>query len=208
VSALNLVIDRQNRKLVQYNGSIVSIPPIFQGNVVDVKVTVVDPTGALGGGAAYTKVNLGSYGLRVSIGATPTGTSGGPTPLALQNVFTWDSVDSSFSGSLEVNTAAVNSHIGTAAQATAYFEVNLTLNGERITVLQEQFTLKAVVDEATTTAPTPTDSYMTTAESVATFAKFVNTPGAVIVLVSPDGTKGVELGCGDDGAFFANEITL
>lgn len=206
MSALNLVIDRQNRKLVNFGGSIVAIPSIFQGNVIDLKITVVDPTGLLN--PAYSKVALGSYGLRVSVGATPTGTSGGPTPLALQTSFTWDAADSSFSGSIACNTVAIDGHIGSGAQATAYFEVNLTLAGNRTTILQETFNLKAVVDEASSTSPTPTDSYMTTAESLATFARFSNSAGAVILLVSPDGTRAVELGCNNDGTFSVNEIEL
>lgn len=207
MSALNLVIDRQNRRLVNYNGSITTIPPVFQGNVIDLKITVVDPTGSLSG-AAYSKVALGSYGLRASIGATPTGTSGGPTPLALQNTFTWDSLDNSFSGSLECNTAAIDSHIGSAASAAAYFEVNLTISGTRITILQEVFTLKAVVDEATSTAPTPTDTYLTGADSLALFVKKVGNNGEVIVLKSPGGIYGLELGVSDTGEMISNVITL
>lgn len=207
VSALNLVIDRQSRKLVSFNGSITAIPAVFQGNVIDLKITVVDPTGSLSG-APYSKVALGSYGVRVAIGATPTGSSGGPTPLALQNTFTWDAVDSSFSGSLECNTAAIDSHIGAAASATAFFEVNLTLSGNRITILQEAFTLKAVVDEATSTVPTPTDSYLTAAESRATFQPRVGANGDVIVLKSPNGVYGLEIGVSNTGEMTTNVITL
>lgn len=207
MSALNLVIDRQSRRLVEFSGSVTKIPDIFQGNVIDLKITVVDPTGSVSG-AVFSKVDLGSYGLRVAVGATPTGTSGGPTPLALQNSFTWDSVDKSFSGSLECNTTAIDSHIGSAASAAAYWEVNLTLAGNRITILQEAFTLKAVVDEATSTAPTPTDTYLTKAECLALFAKFINDAGQTIVVKSPGAIYGRELGVADDGSAIDNIITL
>lgn len=207
MSALNLVIDRQSRRLVDYSGSVTRIPDIFQGNVIDFKVTIVDPTGSVSG-AVWSKADMGSYGLRMAIGATPTGTSGGPTPLALQNSFTWDPVDKSFSGSLECNTSAIDSHIGSAASAPAYFEINLTLAGNRITILQETFTLKAVVDEATSTAPTPTDVYLTKAECLALFAKFVNGAGDTIIVKSPGAIYGRELGIGDDGAPVDNIITL
>lgn len=207
MSALNLYIDRQNKKLVDYNGSVVSLPALFQGNVVDLKIAILDPTGSKTG-ARYSLVNAGSYGLRVSVGATPTGTAGGPTPLALQNSFTWNASDSTFSGSLELNTAAIDSHIGTAASAVAYFEVNLTLAGNRTTVLQEAITLRAVVDEATTTAPTPTESYFTNNESLALFVKKVGNAGEVIVLKSPNGVYGREIGVADDGSAIDNIITL
>lgn len=207
MGALNLVIDRQSRKLVSYNGSITAIPAAFQGNVIDLKITVVDPTGSLSG-AAYSKVNLNGYGVRVSIGAQPTGSSGGPTPLALQTSFTWDASDSSFSGSLECNTSAIDTHIGTSASATAWFEVNLTLSGNRTTILQETFTLKAVVDEATSTVPTPTDSYLTAAESRSTFQPRVGAAGDVLVLKSANGVYGLEIGVSNTGEMTTNVITL
>ncbi len=207
MSALNLAIDRQNRKLVNYNGQVTAIPAVFQGNVIDLRIQVVDPTGVVSG-AQYSAVALGSYGMRVAIGAEPTGTSGGPTPLALQNTFTWNAADSSFTGSIECNTAAIDSFIGSASSRSAWFEVNLTLAGNRITILQETFTLKAVVDEATSTVPTPTDSYLTTAESRATFQPRVGAAGDVLVLKSSGGIYGVELGVSDTGEFTANVITL
>jgi hypothetical protein len=109
---------------------------------------------------------------------------------------------------LECNTAAIDSHIGSAASAGAYFEINLTLSGNRITILQEQFTLKAVVDEATSTTPTPTDSYLTTAESRATFQPRVGANGDVLTLKSPSGIYGLEIGVSDTGEMIANVITL
>ena len=192
---------------MDFNGSLTELPDIFQGNVIDLKITIVDPTGSVTS-AKFTKVNLGSYGLRASIGVTPTGTAGGPAPLALQNVFVWDSADYSFSASLDCTTTAIDGAIAGAASVGAFFEVNLTLAGNRITIFQEPITLKAIVDEATSTSPNPTETYLTKAESLATFAKFVNDNGRTLILKSPGGIYGREIGINDDGSLIDDIITL
>lgn len=206
MSALKLVINRQSRSLVNYGGGILSVPPLFQSNKQDLIVQVVDPTGSFG--SPFSIVNLNGLGLRVAVGQTPTGTSGGPTPLALQTTWTWNATNSWFTGTLELNTAAVDSYISSAAARDAYFEVNIVDGSDRKTILQEVFSLKAVVDEATSTAPTPTDSYLTTAESLATFVKKTGGNGEVIILKSPGGIYAREIGIADDGSLIDNIITL
>lgn len=206
MSALKIVINRQSRALSTYNGGAQSIPALYQSNSQDLIIQVIDPTGAFS--TPYSIVDLNGKGLRVAVGATPTGTSGGPTPLALQTSFTWDSTNKWFTGSLALNTAAVDSFIGAAASAQAYFEINLTDSGNRETLFQSTFQLSAVVDEATSTVPNPTDSYLTAAESFATFAKRVGGNGETIVLKSPGGIYAREIGIADDGSLIDNIITL
>jgi hypothetical protein len=206
---LILAIDRQNCRLVSnaiVPGSVASLPSLFQGNSRDLQITVLDPTGDLGG-TPFSKVDCGSNSLRVSIGDTPTGTSGGPTPIALQTVFTWDATLLQFTGSLALNTAAIDAFIGTAASKRAYFEVNIIDAGNRITILQVTFTIFAVVDEATSTAPTPTDSYYTADESDSRYVKHVFAAGETILMVSADGTKQGLIYWGDDNSFHADPIT-
>lgn len=203
---LKLCVDRQAKQLVSFNGSVTSIPNLFQSNTPTVRVTVVDPTGGLN--PQYQAVDLSGYGLRCSIGDTPTGSSGGPTPLALQDTFTWFASGSYFEADLALNVAAIDAFIGSAASKGAYFELNLTGSGGRETILQVPFQLSAVVDELTSTSPTPTDQYLTKAEVQATYAPLVGVPGGKIVLKSPNGLYAVELGCNDDGTFGANVITL
>jgi hypothetical protein len=206
MSLLRLAIDRQNKALVSFNGSPTSIPALFQGNTQDFEITFVDPPTGLQG--SYTKVDLGTDGLRVAIGDTPTGTPGGPTPLAIQTTWTWDSANKNFTASIALNTAAIDSFLGTAASKQAYFEVNVTTAGNRITTLQTTFPLDAVVDEQTSTAPTPTDQYLTKAEQLAAFVQYISANGKTIVLKSPSGIYGRELGVADDGSPIDNIITL
>lgn len=203
---LNLVVDRQNKRLVAVLGSITQIPPIFQSNTVTVRVTVVDPTGSLT--APYTTVDLTGYGCRVSVGATPTGDSGGPAPLALQDTNPWVPAGKYFQGDLALNTVAVDSYIGTTASKSAFFEINLTNGGTRETILQVTFTLAAVVDELTSTTPTPTDQFLTKAECLALFQKLIGDAGQRLVLKSLNGVYGREIGVNDDGSAMDNIIVL
>lgn len=190
-------------------GFATSLPAQFQSNTVDIEVQVVDPGGIT---ASPTVCDMSAYGMRVSVGDTPTGSSGGPVPLALSTL-TWNAASvptspSRFVGSLALNTAAIDTYLGALPSKTAYFEVNLTIAGTRITIFQGSFEIKAVVDEGTSTVPTPTDTYLTKNESLATLVRKVGLPGELIVLTSPDGVYGRELGVSNSGAPIDNIIVL
>lgn len=199
---LILAVNRQTETLVSYLGSVPSLPALFQSNQKSLQVQVVDPTGNPMN--PYILVDLNGYGLRASVGDTPTGTAGGPTPLALQDTFIWNPAAKSFFGDLLLNTPAVDTFLGISAAKQAYFELNLTIAGTRITILQTQFTLKAVVDELTSIAPTPTDQYLTKAEMLALFVKKIGLKGERQVYTSEDGLHQIEKGCNDDGSEMSN----
>lgn len=194
---LRLYIDRQNKTLVNYNatGSVTNLPALFQSNVVTLQVSVVDPVNSLG---TFSLADLNGFGLRVSVGDTPTGTAGGPAPLALQDTFVWNAGGKYFQADLALNTAAIDTFIGALASKAAYFEVNVTGPNGRDTILQTTLTLKAVVDELTSVAPNPVDQYFTKAEILALFALKVGKPGDRIVFISADGTAERELGVNND----------
>jgi hypothetical protein len=205
---LLVTVDRQNKKLVSLNGSVGNIPPLFQTETVTIRLTVVDPTGNFN--APYSTVDLNGYGLRASVGQQPTGSSGGPAPLALQieGGFVYNPAGKYFQGDLNLSTAEVAAYIGAAAFKPAYFELNLTTAGNFNPILQETFTLKAVVDEGTVVAPNPVDTFLTKGQSLALFAKLINDIGARIVLKSQNGVYGRELGVADDGTGIDNIINL
>jgi hypothetical protein len=205
---LQVTIDRQNKKLVSLNGSVANIPALFQSATVTLRVSAVDPTGNFT--APYSLVDLNGLGLRVALGDTPTGTAGGPAPLALQNEggFVYNAAGKYFQGDLNLATAAIDAFIGSQSFKQAYFEVNLTSAGGRDPILQETFILKAVVDEQAVNVPNPVDQFLTKAECLALFAKLVNDVGARLVLKSANGVYGRELGVADDGSGIDNLINL
>ncbi len=204
---IRLAINRQTQSLVSYLNCVTTLPALFQSNVQAFRIYVVDPdpSNVLGG---FVQVDMGTSGLRMAIGDSPTGTIGGPTPLTFQNTFTWNAAGKYFTGSLNLNVAAVASFIGSAASKAAYFEINETVSADRITLFQSGVTLKAVVDEMSQSPDAPLDQYLTQAESVAAFLKFINVPGATVVFKSPNGVWGREIGVNDDGSAMDNIISL
>lgn len=191
-SILKLTADRQGRKLASRNGSVATMPDCFQSNTLSLQVQVVDPTGDFTN--PYSVVDLAGFGLRASVGQTPTGSAGGPAPLALQDTFVWDAVNKWFTADLALNTTAIDNFIGSAPSIQAYFELNLTSSGNRITILQTPFTLRAVVDELTSNVPAPTDVYLTKAEILALLSAKLDK-----VIKSQGSIYGRELGVADDG---------
>lgn len=206
---LKLTIDRQNRRLVAYQGTPPSLPDLFQSNTISLQIQVADPgpssTPVQVTQQQYVVANMGAFGMRAAIGDTPEGVTG-PTPIALQDTMVWDPVNLWFAGDIALNTTAVNDFIGTSAVKPAYFEVNLTLLTTRTTILQITFNLKAVVDELAGVVPTPTDVFLTAAETKAQFVPQKGAAGQTFILVSPDGTKSMELGVDNNGNFITREF--
>lgn len=200
-NVLKLVVDRQNLRLVSVNGSVTQLPDLFQSNVITLQIQVVDPSGSFS--APYTTVDASAYGLRASVGQQPTGSSGGPTPLALQDTFAWNAQGIYFTADLALNNANVDTYIGSAASKQAWFELNLTQAGNRSTILQTTFNLRAVVDEATSTVPAPTDQYLTKAEVLALLSAKLDK-----LIKSPGNVYGRELGIADDGTPTDNIVAL
>lgn len=190
------------------NGSPDIIPAFFQSNVISLKVQCVNPSLSTLplGSTTYSIQNMGTFGMRAAVGAAPAGTPG-QVPVALQNAMVWDNTNQWFTGDLPLNTTGVDALIGANASTTAYFELNLTILGTRITILQTTLTLKAVVDELVSLVPTPTEQYRTAAESDARYMPRVGEAGAVLTLTSPNGLIKVELGIDNNGQFTTNIIS-
>src|SRR5688572_20414113 len=203
---LKLAIDRQNRKLVNFNGTPIDFPPLFQFNVQQLQIYPVDPPANVN--STHSSVDAAGLGLRVAICQQPTGTTADDTRLTFQNSFTWNAAGSYFSGELDLSAAAIATYLGTAAERSAWFEVNLMDGGEPTTILQQPFTLKALGDNFSTVAPTPVDQYFTQVQANDRFAKLTGDPGQRIILKSANGLYAVEIGCDDDGSFITNQITL
>jgi hypothetical protein len=203
---LKLSIDRQNRRLVNFNGTPVDFPPLFQMNVQQLQIYPLDPPVNIW--SAYQSVDASGLGLRVAICSQPTGSTGDDTRLTFQNSFIWNAANRYFSGELDLAAAAIATYLGTAAARNAWFEVNLMDGGDPTTILQQEFSLKALGDNFSTTTPTPVDQYYTQVQANDRFAKKTGDPGERIILKSANGLYAVELGCGDDGSFITNSITL
>lgn len=217
VNDLVLTVDIVNKVLVALNGTPTALPPQFQTNTANLQIFCVVPSQTslpigTGTSIAYLVQNMAAFGLRAAVGATPEGESApggspGPAPIALQTIFNWDAVSQSFLGTLSLNSVAVDDFIGEASQQTAFFELNLTIAGTRITILQTAFLLKANVDQtAGGAAPTPTNDFYTKEDSDNRYVKKVGLAGETFILTSPDGTKQLEIGVDNNGELSTNLV--
>lgn len=198
---LDLYIDLFQKRLVNGVTSQTNfqLPALFQGDTVPIKLAFLKPTGILT--APYSVESIANYGIRVAIGAAPTGTPGGPTPLALQTVWTHAGDELSATGELSLSTAEVATHIGTASSKGAFFEVELSKDGKFDTVLQAGLTLKAEIIEGNTIPPSVLNQG-------ASFNNLNGVPGGEIRLISPDGLKMIVLSCDNAGVFHADSFDL
>lgn len=202
-----LTVDIQNRRIVSFNGTPSNVPALFQSNTLTLKVQCVNPGQSSipqTQSQQYSVQNMGGFGMRAAVGPSPQGIAG-PTVLAL-GALTWDPVNQLFFGDLALNTTGVDGYLDTASAKSAYFELNLTLLGTRITIVQTTFTLTAVVDELLALVPTPVDSFRTAVESDARYMPRVGAPGDVLTLTSPNGLLKLELGIDNNGNFTTNII--
>lgn len=208
MSRLKLTIDRQNRALVSVSGTPTTLPALFQYNLQEFQIQVVDPNGQIGAASQYTTVDLNGTSLRLAITPTPTGTAGGPSVLALQTTWVWDATNLWFTGSLDLSSSAIGSYIGTASSLAANFELTVTDGGNRSTVYQGSVILKAAGDEGTATSPTPSELYLPKSESDARYVKRIMDNGSSIVIPDANGVYAVEIKCNTDGTLGMSTITL
>lgn len=205
---LKLFVDRASGTLRRglTAASTAALPPLTQGDTVGLEISVVEdnPSGGFGG---VSLVNLGSYSLKVAIGATPLG-DGSVTPFALQTSWTLNDAQNKWTGSLALNTTALNTWLGTASTKQAWFEIEIrdTATGNYETIYGGTVTIRAQLISAGSSIPVPSDVALGTAEAAATYVRKQGEAGGSIILTSPDGTKRVQLYCDDDGTFHADVL--
>lgn len=198
LTTLTLYVDVQNRQLVAgLLGGPYSLPAFFQNNSQAFKLIFLVPNGSpFGNPQPYLYAPVSSLPLTVSIGAQPT-SSGSTSPAAEQTVWTWNAVDSSFNGTLSLNTTALNTLITNGTPL--FFELDFANpDGSLQSVLQIPVTAKPVYG-AGPGAPNPSPTYFTVAQGNAFYAKKTGLPGETITLVSPGNVYTRTLGIDDAG---------
>lgn len=199
-SPIKLAINLQDGTIVSVNGSAGTLPTLFQYNTPDFELTFVNPAAnQITATNPYVAQDMSAYTLRVAVGPTPTGTSGGPTPWIVQTTWTYDATNKKFVGSIPLTSASIDSAIGTAPSVAGTFEINLRQSGIPITAYQGAVTIKAALDEGVSTTPPVGDVYMTAAEIIARFLEKGAVLGEIKVWYSADGTKKRLQYLGDDG---------
>lgn len=204
---LRLFVDVQARRLVLSGASASAAPGILlrQGENLPIQVYLLDSTG----GNPTTNPFPGFYsspGLTLQMGVCadlPTG--GSESLIAFQD--TWTSIQNGFAGFLNLNTEAMGNALANRATRGGTLELQVTEAATGpVKLIQQAVTLQAAVINGAGVLPVPLPDYLTRVETEAAFVKHIGAPGASMILVSSDGSKAVEIKCGDDGSLITASI--
>lgn len=177
------------------DGGELSIGPLFKYQSLPMTVCLVEEstTSTL---PLYERKSVGNLSLRVSLNDTLDDAS----PLAQQTSWTADSGTNTFTGTLDLNTAGMNSFVGSAASATGYLQIEFSQSGGGWTpVFQQQVTVKNSVTQPTSTSPDPTQTYRTAEESDGLYDTPIMRQGISKVIISANGQWQRVLGVDDNG---------
>lgn len=201
MAVINLFVDVQNQRLATsaINTAVVSVPAMFENNQQAFVVQFLQPQPS-NPQAPFQILDVSGKQFRMSLGAQPLG-NGSVMPVAIQTVWTWNAQTLTYSATLALNTIGLDTLIGANASIQCTFELNLvdSTSGAYQTILQTQVTLKAVLDSANTTAPTPVALYYTSDEIGALFVRKVGLAGELITMTSPDGNWVYTIGIDNTG---------
>lgn len=177
------------------SGAEIILPAFFKYELVPIKLRIVEPDpGIVPEG--YALISVAPLTLKISINDTLDDAS----PLATQSTWAKDTALNEFSGTLDLNTAALSAYVGSSASVTAYIQIEVVEGTTAHILYQAQVTIKNSVTQPTTSSPDPTNTYRTAAESDGLYLKAVNGAGIQLTLISPSGNYQRIIGVDDGGA--------
>lgn len=150
----------------------------------------------------YEVLDGSAFAISVLVTKTDGTTLAGPAT-------SWSLTGTSMIGSIDLNTAAMATAFTSSSTLTVdgYVFIQFDDGANRKTTIQADITIKRSYITSGTPSELPVDSYLTRAECLALFARYVNENGATITLKSPDGTQEVVLGANNAGSAAANQST-
>lgn len=177
------------------NGGQFVLPAFNKYEVIPLRVVILEPDTAAVGLPRFARVDVSNLSLAVALNDT----YDDATPLAYQNTFSKDEVTNEFYGNFSLNTAALNTWLGSNSSLTAYFEIEVQDGTKNQKIYQAQVTVKNSVLQAGAVVPSPVDDYFTKAQNIAQFLRHNNEAGIQAAFMSPDGAYIRIIGCGNGG---------
>jgi len=122
-SQVTLVIDRQNRKLIKFGVSVISIPDLSQRDSVALLIQIADPpSNSISGSPTIittTAISGGSPRVTLSSKATPDAGDQATWQVAglYESGFTWDPTQNGFTGLLNLNTTQLQTFMVNSSDA-------------------------------------------------------------------------------------------
>lgn len=177
------------------NGGIVTLPAFNKYEVIPFKVVIVEPDLGAIGLPKWSRVDISNLSLSMALNDTYDDAS----PLAYQNTFSKDESTNVFSGDLSLNTAALNTWIGSSDYKEAYFEIEIQEGTNVSKIYQATVRVKNSVAQVGATVPSPVDEYFTKAQTTSQFIQKIMAAGEQITITSPGNVYQRILGVDDGG---------
>lgn len=199
-----LYIDWTTKTLVRgmNDHSIYTLPSFHKYETVPLEISIVEPGSSPT--SAWTKLDVDNIALSVSMNDTLDDAS----PFALQETWTKDSSENTFTGDLVLNTAAANAYIGSTASVSAYFEVQMVEGSARVKLYRASIVFAQGIVQPASTAPDPASEYYTKAQIESLFLRPVNSAGQTLTLRSDDGSWDRILGITNDGVPIDDQVPV
>ncbi len=177
------------------NGGSVQLSSFTKYETVPIQVVLVEPDLTSSRLDRFNRIDISPLSLSVAINSVYDSAA----PLALLTVWSKDETENVFSGELALNTALLNTYLGSDSTKTAYLEIEVQEGTARTKVFIGQITLQNAVTQVSSVAPTPNDEYYTKAQIVAQFVPRVMEAGGQLTITSPGNLKQRVIGVDDGG---------
>jgi hypothetical protein len=184
---------KKTLQISDINGGAFVLPALNKYEAVPFEIVILEPASSRGLDR-FTRMDVSALSLSIAVNDTYDDAA----PLAYQNIWTKDEVDNVFSGELSLNTAALNSWIGSESSKAAYFEIAITEGTDRSVIYIASITLQNAVTQSGAVVPTPVDEFYTKAQADSQFVRKIE--DGFITVQSPGGTYQRVIGVDDGGA--------
>lgn len=178
------------------NGGLFALPNFNKYETVPLEIVLVESDLTATGLPKYTRMDVSALSISVAISQS----FDSAAPLAYQPTFTKDEQLNLFSAELALNTAALNTYLGSADSKSAYFEIEVQEGTARTKVYTAIITLQNAVTQVGGTVPSPVDEYLTKAQQVAQFFPRVGGASGQLTFTSPGSIYQRIIGVADDGS--------
>lgn len=205
-SLLKLYVDTQSNKLMASpKGGRFTVPDLYQGNVMPVELYLYEPNPTGGQTNPYAVITEEQT---VKLALVTPDADGSPTIHASLTFSSFNSATGSYTGNFSLNTAEINTLIGSADSVTTTFEIQIQGGGLYATEYRQSIVVNAKGLASGSPVVVGSETYPTDDQANAKFAKKVGDAGESIILKDSTGTYGVILYVDSNGEFKADKLTI
>lgn len=177
------------------NGGVSALSTFNKYETVPFEVVLVEPDTDATGFPVFRRLDVSPLSISVAINDTYDDAS----PMSYQPTFAKDEDTNTFSAELALNTAALNTYLGSAESKPAKLEIELQEGTARTKVLTIDVIIQNAVTQVGALVPTPVDEYLTKAQQVAQFVQKIMPASEQLTFTSPNGLYQRIIGVNDDG---------